>query len=250
METAFWIKSIGRRHSPTAPLRLKIVTAASLAFAVVAGACAPTSVPSSSPVPTQAAVEPTVAHSLEPAVADAMEFREQYGLRADEDWIRSVAKDPTSRTLERYGVPLLPAEVADLQSRRWPNTLITQLREYGLQFPEDFATAYINQKASGAIIEFKENLDFHRAALAALPLDGPILVQQAEFSIKDLREGLAKVEAERAWIEATGAKYVQPTIYELENRVVIVYDGGRGLAPIITNHFGNPGWLETRREGP
>jgi hypothetical protein len=238
-----------KRSSLERPSQWWALTALSFAFVAAAAACS-TTMPSAPATSTQRSIQPTQAVPLDPDIVEAIQFREQYGLRADEAWVRSVAADPAAIIDEAYGVPLLPAEVADLQSRHWPNTLITQLREYGLQFPEDFAMAYINEKASGAIIKFKANLDFHRAALAALPLDGPVLVQQAEYSLKDLRDGLAKIKAERAWIEATGATYVQLTIYELENRVVIVYNGGRGLATIISSHFGNPAWLVTRREGP
>ena len=109
-----------------------------------------------------------------------MEIREQYGLHADVSWIQAVAADPRALVPEEYGIPLLPDEFADLLSRHWPNTLIVQLRAYGEQFPDDFATAYINEKASGAIVKFKANLDRHRATLATLPLDGPIVVEQAD----------------------------------------------------------------------
>jgi hypothetical protein len=41
------------------------------------------------------------------------------------------------------------------------------------------------------------------------------------------------VKAERAWIESTGASWVDPVIYGLENRVVIRYEGPRGLEAAI-----------------
>ena len=186
---------------------------------------------------------------LEPDVVEAIEIREQYGLRADVDWIRQVSNDPAALVPEEYGIPLMPDEFGSLLSRRWPNTLIVQLREYGEQFPGDFATAFINEKASGAIVRFKANLDRHRAALAALPLDGPVLIEQADWSLKELNDFLRQVKAEQSWIESTGATWVDPVVYELENRVVIRFEGPAGLEPTIERHFGSPRWLEARWEG-
>ena len=173
---------------------------------------------------------------LEPDVVEAIGIREQYSLRADIDWIRHVSSDPAALVPEEYGIPLMPDELGDLMSRRWPNTLIVQLREYGEQFPDDFATAFINEKASGAIVRFKANLDRHRAGLAALPRDGPVLIEQADWSLKELIDFLGQVKAEQSWIESTGAKWVDPVVYELENRVVIRFEGPVGLEPTIERH--------------
>jgi len=194
--------------------------------------------------------KPTPVEVLDQATVKAIEIREQYGLQSGIDWIRAVADVPDALIPEDWGIPLLPHELADLLSRRWPNSLIVQLRAYGEEFPDDFATAYINLKASGAVIEFKANLEKHRALLAAFPLDGPVEVRQADWSLKELRGFLQQVKAEKAWIESTGAKWFDPVIYELENRVVIRYEGPRGLEDLIEGHFGSPGWLKARWEGP
>ena len=183
-------------------------------------------------------------------MAKAIEIRERYGLRADEAWVQAVADDPAALVPEQYGIPFMPDELADLMSRRWPNSLIVQLRTYGQAFPDDFATAYINQKASGAVVEFKANIERHRAALRLLPLDGAVEVRQAAWSLKDLQQFLQEVKAEQAWIESTGARWVDPVLYELENAVVIRYEGPRGLENVIEGHFGNPSWLQARWEGP
>jgi hypothetical protein len=187
--------------------------------------------------------------TLEAGIAEAIEFRERYGLRADEAWVRAVAGDPDAVVPAQYGIQLMPEELADLMSRRWPNSLIVQLRAYGEEFPDDFATAYIDQKASGAVIEFKANLERHRAALAALPLDGPVEVRQATWSLKELQGFLRQVKAEQAWIESTGARYVDPLVMELDNVVVIRFEGPPGLEDVIEAHFGNPHWLQARWQG-
>src|SRR5215210_7298795 len=51
-----------------------------------------------------------------PQLADAIEFRQMVGLRFDMAWIERVAADPTARR-DAYPVPLLPEEVAELESR-------------------------------------------------------------------------------------------------------------------------------------
>jgi hypothetical protein len=155
------------------------------------GASSPTS---------QAPRDPSATAELEPKVVEAFEIREQYGLRADVAWVLQVAGDTRALVPEEYGIPLMPEELGDLLSRRWPNTLIVQLREYGQQFPDDFAMAYINQKASGAVVKFKANIDRHRAALATLPLDGPVVFEQADWSLTELNVFLAQVKAQQDWI--------------------------------------------------
>lgn len=188
--------------------------------------------------------------TVSPETQKAIDFREQYGLRADVGWVQQVARDPAALVPEDFGIPLMPAEVANLLSRHWSNTLIQQLHDYGHLFPDDFAMAYVNQRGSGAIVKFKANLDRHRLALAQLPLDGPVIVEKADWSLKELEENLAAVKAQRRWIESTGATWVDPVVYELENRVVVRYEGPRGLERLIEEHFGNPGWLVARWEGP
>lgn len=231
--------------------RLSIKAAAlSLAVVAVSSACVDAPASPAADTATIPTLQPTPTAMLEAAIAEAIDIREQYGLRADEAWVRAVADDPAALVPEQYGIPFMPDELADLMSRRWPNSLITQLRAYGQEFPDDFATAYINQKASGAVVEFKQNLERHRAALAALPLDGPIEVRQASWSLKELEGFLEQVKAEQAWIESTGARWVDPVLYELDNAVVIRYEGPRGLENLIEGHFGTPGWLQARWEGP
>jgi hypothetical protein len=228
------------------------LTAAALSLAVVAVSSACAGAPASPAADTTSAptMQPASTAILDADIAEATEIREQYGLRADEAWVRAVADDPAALVPEQYGIPLMPDELADLMSRRWPNSLIGQLRAYGQEFPDDFATAYINQKASGVVVEFKANLGRHRAALAALPLDGPLEVRQATWSLRELEGFLEEVRAEQAWIESTGARWVDTVLYELENAVVIRYEGPRGLENLIEGHFGNPTWLQARWEGP
>lgn len=223
-------------------------SACCLLVLVVSSACGGTPV-SPAPDTTTPISDPAPAASLEADIAEAIEFRERYGLRADEAWVSAVADAPEAMVPAQYGIPLMPHELADLMSRRWPNSLVVQVREYGHQFPDDFAAAYISQEASGVVVEFKANLEGHRAALAALPLDGPVEVRHATWSLKDLEGFLQKVKAELAWIESTGARYVNPLVMELDNVVVIRYEGPRGLEDVIEAHFGNPSWLQAMWEG-
>lgn len=246
------IQPLATSHvSMVGPNRFALTAAAlSLAAVVVSSACVDAPASPAADTTTTPAMQPTPTAILEADIAEAIEMREQYGLRADEAWVRAVADDPEALVPEQYGIPFMPDELADLMSRRWPNSLITQLRAYGQEFPDDFATAYINQKASGAVVEFKANLERHRAALAALSLDGPVDVRQATWSLKELEGFLEQVKAEQTWIESTGARLVDPVIAELDNVVVIRYEGPPGLENLIEGHFGSPRWLQARWEGP
>ncbi len=213
-------------------------------------ACGPETASPSPDGPAIRAPEVEAPVVLDDALMEAIEIREQYGLRADVAWVRTVAEHPDAITHETWGIPLMLDELADVMSRRWPNSLIVQLRQYGLGFPGEFATAYINQKASGAVVEFTTNLERHRAALATLPLDGPVEVRKAEWSLRELGGFLAQVKAEVGWIEGLGGRHVWPDVMELENKVVVRYEGPAGIEQRILDHFGDPRWLKLEWYGP
>lgn len=180
----------------------------------------------------------------EKEVSEAIEFRQQYGLRADRTWVRAVADDPAAQIgIPEYGVPLLPDEFNDLVARRWDPDLLEQVRGYGLLFPDDFGGAGINLEASGAIIYFKNRVDRHRAALFNLvPAGSAVEVREVEWSLGDLKGFVERVLADKAWFDSIGVT-VKAFGHIDDNAVQLTFRGPEEAAGMIEEHFGNPTWL-------
>ena len=75
-------------------------------------------------------------------IATAETFRAKFGLNSTERFVRGVATDPTA-SLE-FGVPLLPAEVADLTRRAQVASSIGPVTE-ALEKDPAFAGLYTDQ---------------------------------------------------------------------------------------------------------
>lgn len=186
-------------------------------------------------------------------MTEAINIRTRFGLRADEAWIREVAANPDSQVgINEFGIPLLPAEFADLMSRRWDEDLLRNVRGYGLLFPDDFAGAYLDLWGSGVIIEFKNQVDRHRTALSNLVADPKLIeVREVEWSLRDLEGFIEQVEAERNWFESVGLRFLQVDHRVNENFIHVDFVGrSEDAASAVEAHFGNPTWLRAEWAGP
>lgn len=197
--------------------------------------------------PSQSAI-PTVVSERE--ILGAVAFRQQYGLRTDVTWVRAVAGNPAAQVgVPEFGYPLMPDEFADLMGRRWDPDLQAQVRRYGLLFPDDFAGAFINQKSSGVIVAFKNDVDRHRVALSNLvPPGSAVDVRKVEWSLADLQAFVEQVKAEEAWFDSIGV-IVHVGENGPENTVDAIFRGPEAAAGLIEQHFGNPSWLRARWSG-
>src|SRR5215208_1603588 len=91
------------------------ISAAALLLAIVTGCVVTSPGPADGTVPPSVPTDPTSGASpdlsgLDEATASAIVIRNSYGLRADIDYIRAIAKDPTATS--EFGTPLTPAEIA------------------------------------------------------------------------------------------------------------------------------------------
>ncbi len=225
-----------------------------LGLASLMVACGPAPRPSpAATVSAEASPQATPGVVSGEEMTEAMSVRTRFGLRADDAWIRSVAADPAAQVgMSEFGIPLLPAEFADLMSRRWDEDLLTNANAYGLLFPEDYAGAYINLKASGVVVEFKDQIERHRKALANLAADpGLVEVRQVAWSLKDLEGFTARVEAARAWFDTIGVRFLQVGHRVNENFIHVDFTGpDEAAVAAIEDHFGNPTWLKALWDGP
>ena len=183
-------------------------------------------------------------------VAGAQAFRRQYGLRADVIWVRAVAVKPEAQAgVPEFGYPLMPDELDDLMSRGWDAELHSQVRAYGLLFPDEFAGAYESIALSGVVISFKGDIERHRSALSNLvPAGSVVEVRKVDWSLKDLDSFVDQINADKAWFESIGVT-VHAFGNILTNTVDANFKGPEAATGNIEERFGNPSWLRARWVG-
>jgi hypothetical protein len=166
-------------------------------------------------------------------------------------WVRAVAANPAAQAgIPEFGFPLMPDEFADLMSRRWDPDLHLQVRAYGLLFPDDFAGAWINLKANGVVIAFKNDVERHRVALSNLvPAGSVVEVRKVDWSLVDLEGFVDRIEADQAWFDSIGV-IARASANALENAVDVRFNGPEEAGGLIEQRFGNPSWLRARWSGP
>jgi hypothetical protein len=99
--------------------------------------------------------------STDASTATAIRFRQEFGLQSDIEYVLAVASNPQA-SLD-YGVPLLPDEVSELESR---NSMATEavpiLEDYGSRNPEEYGGVFQDQQTGGVLVmSFTQRLDYH-----------------------------------------------------------------------------------------
>jgi hypothetical protein len=182
---------------------MRVANAARILFGILlaAGGCA--SPPAASP-PT-----PTVAATpeLDLATRAAVQFRTSFGLRADLEFIRMVARDPEASN--KFGVPLLPAEVAEIQ-RRGANAdrVVPIVQRYAAEHPEGFGGLWIDQEHGGIVtVLFTQDAELNGRELAGrLAGVGVVAIRSARYSESELRALQDRIVADDAWFKTIPAQ--------------------------------------------
>ena len=127
-------------------------------------------------------------------MAAATKFRVEFGLDADPAYIVGVAVDPAASTT--LGVPLLPSEVAELDSRNRITSRLGPLVEL-LNNDPNYAGIYQDQQAGGeVVVAVTDDGDSTRAALAsALPIGAVWRIAHVPHSAAALKSVRDQVEA-------------------------------------------------------
>jgi|GEM_PF-4380620 len=187
----------------------------------------------------------------EDALTEARAVRLRFGLRADDAFIRAVAIDPRAAGgIPELGIPLMPDELQDLQSRNWDGDLLLRMTRYGELFPEEFGGASVNLEASGVVATFSRNLERHRAAIADIVEDDEVVeVRQVRWSLVELDRFVAQIERQAGWFEQLGVT-VDADRQPIANVVELSYRGPVGAQSEIERHFGDAPWLRVERDGP
>lgn len=123
------------------PSRIRTLTCVTLlsVASFVLGACA------FSPAPTRDIGQSPSGPSAE-ELSDARRFRESFGLRSDDAWIRAVAANLQGQAgLREYGVPLMPAELDLLEARADAFPEISEAAEaYGRRHAAEFGGVFVD----------------------------------------------------------------------------------------------------------
>lgn len=192
--------------------------------------------------------------SPDPHLAPAIDFRKRFGLRSDEGWVRDVASQPTAqRAVERYGVPLMPFESAELDARAATAEDIRPVLEaYGEKHPDEFGGVFIDHVASGALVAlFTGNLSEHEIALRqSLQPGADFEVRRARWTLVQLDSLQTRIVADKDWLNESGMELVSVGVPIERNLVELrLRAQGEDIASDVINHFEGQGMLDIEIQG-
>jgi hypothetical protein len=181
-----------------------------------------------------------------PGEAEAVRFREEFGLRADVAYVRSVASSPSATTLG-YGVPLLPAEIRELDGRALAVADVkAAIREYGAGHADQYGGEFVDSSIGQVVALFTSELQAHRAAIAARLRPGaPFELRAVRNTKAALDELLGRLWDQRDWFATVGLR-VGASETDIEHNVVRLWVDGDNQEAMsqIAPHFGADGMLD------
>ncbi len=177
----------------------------------------------------------------------AIRFRQQFALPASLEHVRAVSRNPAA--IRDYGVPLLPAEVAEIEGRSTAaGPAVLLIEEYGAEHPEQFGGVYLDQAAEGQIVAlFTAGLERHLSGvwdavwpeLPALP----IRFKQVAHSLHDLVELQDRIANETDEWAAAGIDITAILVDIVRNEVEVAVAGSGAVAEAaLVDRYGS-GWI-------
>jgi hypothetical protein len=189
---------------------------------VLAAACGPRS-NASQPGPTSMA---SITVVVSPAdLADAIRFRVEFGLQADESFVRAVFDNPLA--IVRYGVPLLPDEIAVLERRAvLAADVAAVVRTYGRSVPETYAGVFIDTATGHVYGLFVGDVGPPLAAIREQlsPL-APFDARSAVHSLRDLEAIAESASGNAPWLARIGAPLRGVAVSVEQNQVDLILGG-------------------------
>lgn len=173
-------------------------------------------------------------------VSEAIRFRLEVGLRADEAFVRSVFVDPLASS-EAYGTPMLPVEEAELDQRAIAAQEVAEvIQEVGSRNPATFGGTYIDGATGIVYGVFTADLAGPRAAVRTMvsPL-ARFEIVPGRNSLADLDRLMTALLREKEWLASIGAPFRGAGVWVEENRVELILGGiPAGGQNAVLDHFG------------
>jgi hypothetical protein len=194
------------------------------------------------------AVTPDPLADLDAETRQAIELRQQLGLRADLAWVQQVAADPNADT-QLLAIPLTPAETLEIERRFAQSDEAAQIANaYATEHRDSFAGLYIDQKrGSRIVVLFTADVGAHQAALDALWGEpGFIVVEAAAFTQsalhhiqEEIGDASDELRAQGITLLSISAGYLNESGYQ--NNVEVEAKSDNPEARDILEAFGPPG---------
>jgi hypothetical protein len=161
----------------------------------------------------------TTANPLD--IAEAIRFREAYGLRADTAFVADVAE--SIDVVRDWGVPLTPPEANELQRRVAIEQRLGDLQDF-LRWRPEFAGVYIDQ-AAGHVIDVAvtaETEQLREQVKSLMPEGARYRIREVRTSLGELEQLQDRVDADGIWMrEALGIVPLETYVDVKENVVAI-----------------------------
>jgi len=184
--------------------------------------------------PKAQAAGPTTSQDVERQVA----ARAALGLPTDPTYVAGVAADSTADT--SFGVPLTPAEIADLRAR--PDAAaLDPMVSFARRHPADYGGTYIDQAAGGIVdVALTGSARLRTADLAALlPAGVKTRFRSVRWSEQDLTSATSAITKDMPVLEASGIVFGQVYPDVVTNRVVVAVIGDVAAATrLLTSKYG------------
>jgi len=248
-------------NSSWAPWRRKALrrAATSLVLALGLAACGSVAPASPDPSPTVGSLLPSTSASesqrMLPNAKDmeeARRFRTSFGLRSDDAWIVQVAADPNASD-HAFGIPLTQEEVDELGNRQVAIDAIREVvTQYGLDHPEDWAGAWIDQKRGGILVAaFSGSFERHRTALLSqVHPTAPLEILEVERSLQELKTEAARLDPYDPWLATVPAVLESAGVDEQTNSVLArISSVNPDARRLFEEHFGWQGFFMLESDG-
>ena len=178
--------------------------------------------------------------SPEPDIAYAIAQRRVFGLRADEDWVRQVAADPTARIF-LLDFPMTPEEERELESRTTDFEQTAQaVQEYGDQHPATFGGVWVDQAGQTVVAAWTQDAELQRIAiLASMGRFAPVEARTVRYAVRDLAELQGRIDGDMDWLRTIPAVFLGSGQMIMDNRVELwVSSAAPDAEARIMEHFG------------
>jgi len=187
-----------------------------------------------------------------------MRLRRDIGLRADLDWVRQVAVDP-SATIE-LTIPLLPSERAELHARGDSADAVRPIvRAEADLHPEDYCGDYLDNDHGGAFTSlWRANRLLHEAAIRLrISPFARVSFRDCRFSQAELDKVMDQIatESQGPWLQAIPAAITGWGRDDINDQVQIdVSSANPDAAAIVLAHYTAefglpPGMLTVESDG-